>query len=239
MEIMKYLALHQTYFFPYIGYFSLIKNVDIFVFADNLQYMRRSWVNRNRVLTNLGVPQYISVPVVHHPQKTPANQVQIDYSRNWQQEILNMLNNYRKIAPHYNDVMDMIDELFSKHYDNIADLGIQSVLLAMNRLGIDTECHCLSKLNPVLKDEMEPDDWGICISKHFDADVYRNAPGGKSFYRPERYHEAGLEIEFLQNRLHPYDQKTTEFVPGLSILDVMMFNSPEEIAPMLDDFDLI
>lgn len=237
---MKYLALHQPYFFPYIGYFSLIKNVDIFVLADNLQYMRRSWVNRNRIISTNGEPQYITIPLRHNDQKAGADKVEIDYSKNWEQDIINRLNYYKKRAPYYKPVMEMLDELFSVKYGSIAELSNRSVELVIKRLGIDTEVYRLSEMDVKLKDHMEPDDWGICVCKFFgDVGVYRNAPGGKIFYRPDRYLAEGLQIEFVQNRLRPYDQKLSEFIPGLSVLDVMMFNSPEEIMPMLDDFELI
>ena len=237
---MKYLASHQPYFFPYIGYFSIIKHSDIFVFSDSLQYMRQSWVNRNRIISTSGEPQYIIIPLKHHDARSGAHKVEIDYSRSWEQDIINRLNFYKKRAPYYKQVMEMLDELFSEKYESIAALSIRSVELVLKRLDITTEIYRLSELDVKLKENMEPDDWGICICKHFDGvDTYRNAPGGKSFYRPDRYHAEGLNIEFVQNRLRPYDQKLREFIPGLSMLDVMMFNSPEEIHPMLDDFELI
>ena len=237
---MKSLAIHQTYFFPYIGYFSIIKNVDIFVHADILQYIKQGWVNRNRIISTSGEIQYINVPIKHIAQKTATNMVEIDYSRSWEQDIINRLFYYKKRAPYYNDVIGMLNELFSEHYESIADLCIRSNELVMDRLGIQTPTFKLSQLDMKVKENMEPDDWGICACKHFEGvDTYRNAPMGKTFYDPQKYHSEGLNIQFLQNRLKQYDQKTESFIPGLSILDVMMFNSTDEIKEMLDDFDIL
>ena len=86
----------------------------------------------------------------------------------------------------------------------------------------------------------EPDEWGIAISKHFpEVDTFRNAPGGKTFYDVEKYKNAGLTIEFIQNNLKPYDQKNDTFFERLSIIDVLMFNSPEEVKAMIKDYYIL
>ncbi len=237
---MKALSIHQTYFFPYIGYFSVIKNVDIHVFADSLQYRKGSWMNRNRIISTDGEAQYIVVPVKHCDQKTPINKMIIDYDKAWEQDIVNRLFFYKKRAPYYGFVIELLDELFSKKYANLAELNIRSNELVMERLGIKTKTYKLSEINLQNKPVMEPDDWGIFACEHFEGvDTYRNAPLGKTFYDVEKYHDAGLNIEFLQNRLRPYDQKLDSFIPSLSILDAMMFNDTKAINEMLDEFDFI
>ena len=160
-----------------------MKNVDIYIYADCLQYRKGSWMNRNRIISTDGEAQYISVPVKHSDQKTPINKIVVDYGKDWGADIINRLFYYKKRAPHYEDVVDMLRELFSKQYSTLAELNIRSNEMVMERLGIKTETHKLSELELSLKEHMEPDDWGICACKHFDGvDTYRNAPLGKEFY---------------------------------------------------------
>ncbi|MBE5906329.1 MAG: hypothetical protein E7277_05980 [Lachnospiraceae bacterium] len=237
---MKTLSLHQPYFFPYIGYFSIMKHVDIHVYADSLQYTRHGWMNRNRILSCENAPLTITVPLKRAARDTAINQMEIAYERTWEQDIYNKLLAYKKRAPYYNEVLDMLDELFAGKYENLAELNIRSNQLVCQRLGIQTPTYRLSELGLAEKENMEPDDWGIVVCKQFEGvDTYRNAPLGKTFYNAEKYRANGLNIEFAQNRLRPYEQGAAEFVPALSILDVMMFNSVDAVNEMLDDYDLL
>lgn len=234
---MKRLAIHQTYFFPYIGYFTVLNRADIFVHADSLQYVERSWVNRNRIIGENGEPKYITVPLRKNRREAAINERLINYDKEWEKEILNQFGYYKKRAPYYTEVMDMLKELFSEKYQDISILAMKSTEMVLERLNIKKEIHILSETDIGPTDNLHTDDWGIAACKAFDGvDTYVNAPGGKSFYDPEKYKKAGLGIEFLQNRLKSYDQKNEEFIPALSILDVMMFNSQKEILEMLDDY---
>ncbi|WP_026657841.1 WbqC family protein [Butyrivibrio sp. AC2005] len=233
----KSVGLHQTYFFPYLGYFTIMNNVDIFVYADSLQYIKQGWVNRNRIISESGQVQYINVPIKHASQKTPANEVEIDYDKPWEEAIINKLWYYKKKAPYYNEVVGILEQLFSKKYDSIAALTMESTNLVQKWLGREAPKYKLSDINLEEHDKIMRDEWGIIVTNHFpDADTYRNAPGGIKFYDRLKYGFAGMNIEFLQNRLRPYDQKNDEFIPGLSIIDVMMFNTPEEVNEMISDY---
>ncbi len=233
---MKTLAAHQAYFFPYIGYFSVINRADIMVYMDSFQYERRSWMNRNRIIGEDGNVKYITVPVKKSDRETSANEVEIAYDLDWESRIINQLGYYKKHAPFYNDIIDMLEELFSARYDYISELAIKSVELVLNRLDISKKTFKTSEMECLKKVEAKSYEWGIHISKCFDdVSTYINAPGGKKFYDVQKYNDAGLDIFFLQNRLTPYDQKNDDFIPGLSIIDVMMFNSPEETRKMLVD----
>lgn len=239
---MKRLAGHQTYFFPYIGYFTVMDAVDIFVYADSLQYVKKSWMNRNRIIAENGSVRYINVPVKKSIIETPANEKAISYDKNWEETILNQLGYYKKNAPYYNEVVDLLKELFSQKYDSIADLGIASVELTLKRLGISKKTYKMSDLIEKPPYELSPDEWGIYACKNFEnegIDTFSNAPGGKAFYDVKKYTDNGLNIEFLQNNLKPYDQKLGRFEPGLSIIDVMMFNSVDEVNSMIKDYHLI
>lgn len=236
---MKKLAGHQPYLFPYIGYFTVINSVDYFIHGDALQYEKQSWINRNRIISETGEVRYIIVPTLNRSLSNKINEVQIDYSQNWQKKMINQLGYYRK-APYYKDVIEILEELFSINYSNIADLNIAATELVVKRIGIETALYRMSEVDIDTSLVTKSDEWGIASCKAFDGvDTFRNAPGGMSFYDPEKYKRAGLNIEFLQNRLRPYNQNNNEFIPGLSILDVLMFNSPEEVKEMVNDYYIL
>jgi hypothetical protein len=90
-----------------------------------------------------------------------------------------------------------------------------------------------------IKEAKEPDEWALNISKEMGAKEYINPPNGKSFFNPEKYKKENIKLSFLDLKITEYDQKREYFEPGLSIIDVMMFNSPEEINKMLANYELI
>lgn len=232
------LALHQPYFFPYIGYFTVLKNVDIYVHSDTMQYIRHGWINRNRILSSNGEWKYIVVPIKKQDYTTKINEVQIDYNQNWQKKMLGQLENYRKTAPFFHETRELVCEVIEKKYDNIAELNINSVKCVLDYLHIKQDIYRLSELNIEDNKINEPDEWGIAVSKAFaNVTEYWNAPGGKEFYDVDKYNQNDLKIAFVKSCLKEYPQKRgKEFVPGLSVLDVMMYNTPEEIRQMLDCF---
>ncbi len=239
---MKKLAGHQTYFFPYIGFFTVLNSVDIFIYADALQYVKQSWMNRNRIIGEDGNIKYLIVPLKKHHRDTPTNQIEVSYNRDWENEMINQLGYYKKKAPYYAEVVDMLRELFSKKYEMLADLDMASVDMVLERLGIQKRIHKLSDFTYPDPKTIATDEWGIQMCKFFSdegIDTYTNAPGGKAFYDPAKYEKNGLNIEFLQNNLRPYDQGLDHFIDSLSIIDVLMFNTPEEIREMINDYHVL
>lgn len=233
----KSLAAHQTYFFPYIGYFSVIDSVDYYVHLDSFQYEKQGWMNRNRIIGECGQPKYIIVPIRRTDQKANACDVGIDYGQNWQQCIFNQLGYYKKRAPFYKETIELMNKLFSESYQSIAALSMKSIDLVMEYLGIKFSPRLVSELNISPQERVTPDEWGIHISKCFsDVTTFINAPGGKQFYDIGKYEKAGLNIEFIQNRLKSYDQKNEQFIPFLSIIDVLMFNNPEQVKELIRDY---
>jgi len=233
------LGLMQPYFFPYLGYFSLIKNTDCFIFFDTPQYERRGWMNRNRIINANGEVAYISVPLNKAPQQTAIKDMTIDNSQKWGESMLGKLVYYKKNAPYYEKVSNFFSSLITPQTDSLADLNISTTIAVAQYLGIDTKFETLSKMNLMIGEINAPDEWALEITKALGYETYVNPPGGMSFYDKNKYLDHNITLEFLQADLRPYDQKLDHFEPGLSILDVMMFNAPEEIREMLDEYTII
>ena len=234
------LGLMQPYFFPYLGYFSLIKYCDKFILFDTAQYIRRGWCNRNRILKQDGTPNYITVPIKKAPRETPINEIMIDNSADWRGKIFGQLDVYRKTAPNYEQVINFLGGLFAEEGQYLSQLCINTTKAVCEFLGISTEFETLSEMNIAIDDVHAPDEWALNITKALGYTEYVNPPGGMSFYSSEKYAASGVKLEFLAlDDSVSYNQRLPEFVPALSVIDAMMFCTPEEISALLDKYLLL
>lgn len=229
------LGIMQPYFFPYLGYFDLINRVDAWIVFDTAQYMRHQWVNRNRILHPADGWQYITVPLRKHARETPINRIETAPGSDWHGRILRQLQHYRGRAPFYGEVMGFMEDCFAVAGDNLAELNTVTLGKTCRRLGIATPFHVLSRMNLEMKGPVEaPGDWALRISEAFGADAYVNAAGGADFFDAAKYAAHGIAL-FIQSYTHmTYPCGSLQFEPGLSIIDVMMWNAPETIKAHLD-----
>ena len=234
------LAIMQPYFLPYLGYFSLIKHTDEFILFDTVQFIRHGWIERNRILKPSNGWQYIMVPLKKHSRETIIKDIEINNDQQWKEKILAQLQHYKKQAPYFSNVIDILNEIFSKEYATIVDFNLASLKTVCYYLGINTPIQVFSLMNIDIEPANAPDEWALNICKALgNVDEYWNPPGGQSFFNKKKYENAGINLKFHSAILTDYDQKRNVFEPGLSILDVMMFNSIEEINKMLDNYELI
>ncbi|MER1956096.1 MAG: WbqC family protein [Solibacillus sp.] len=231
-------ALMQPYFFPYLGYFQLIHAVDEFVVFDQAQYIRRGWINRNRLLNPHKESVYINVPVHKAPRETKIKDILINHTSSWKDTIFQQLSYYRK-APNYAFVLDFMTDCLASDAVYLSELNTSVLKKVCVLLEIDTKITVLSERLPLLTEMDAADDWGIAVSKALHATTYINAIGGMDFYDQQKYHANDLAIQFIKTELKPYQQFHNEFVPGLSIIDVLMFNEPEQVKQMLEIHELI
>lgn len=235
---MKKIAIMQPYFMPYLGYISLIKHTDEFIIFDTPQFMRHGWIERNRILKQDTGWMYIKVPLVKSPRETPINKMLIDNSQDWKSKIKSQLQIYKKSAPFYEPVMSMVDKLFEQDYTSIAELNMKSLQAICDYLGIEHHIHMFSEMNLDIVQPTAPDEWALNISLALkDIDEYWNPPGGIEFFDRKKYEDQDIKLVFQKPILSEYNQRRDIFEPGLSIVDVMMFNSPEEINQMLDNYE--
>lgn len=202
---MVKIAIMQPYLFPYPGYFEMMAEVDIFVFLTDVQYIRRGWVNRNRIRRSSdGDPMYFTVPVVKAPRSELILNMQIA-GNEWVQDHLRMFaTSYGKKAishPMYEYYKTLA------HYSNLCDMLCESAVTMADHLGIETE-YCLSTEHP---SELRGKDRIIELCKKFSADMYVNLPGGRELYREEEFAENGLKLKFMEPTAKGY----------LSILDTV------------------
>ncbi|MBN1181401.1 MAG: WbqC family protein [Bacteroidales bacterium] len=235
------LAIMQPYFFPYAGYFSLIKHTDKFILLDTVQFIRHGWIERNRILKQQEGWIYIKVPVIKEGgRETLIRDIKIDNSQKWKQKILAQLQPYKKIAPYFNQVFDLVTAILTVEYDNITILNKNVLEGICDFIGINHQIEVFSEIGLVIGQPQAPDEWALNICKAYGkVGEYWNPSGGRDFFHRKKYDEAGINLRFQRLNLVPYSQKKAVFEPGLSIIDVIMFNSVNETNKMLDNYELI
>jgi hypothetical protein len=226
------IAIMQAYFFPYIGYFQLINAVDAFVIYDNIQYTKKGWINRNRLLIN-GKDEYFTLPLKNDSDYLNINEREL--IKDWSKEKTKTLNkikeNYKK-APFFNEVYDLIESSFNCEYLNLFDFIFSAFKNVLNYLTIKTEIIISSTLD--INHNLKAEEKVIAMCKELNAEIYINPIGGIELYNQEQFLNEGIKLKFMKANNCIYKQWDNEFIPFLSIIDVMMFNSKAEIKKLIE-----
>lgn len=223
---MKSLGIMQPYFFPYLGYFQLIASVERGVVFDTVQYTRKSWMNRNRILDGKGGWQYINVPVsTTLGTSIQATQV-IDHDAALKR-ILGQLEHYRYKAPFYQQVRELVNMTFaSVQGSGIGDLNVSSLKVVCDYLGLPFDWTLCSAMDLQLPPIEHAGQWALEISSQLGARQYINAPGGREIFVASEWQEREIELLFLDLSTFVYPVAPYDFIGNLSILDVLMWNEP-------------
>jgi hypothetical protein len=233
-------AIMQPYFFPYIGYFSLISHVNMFILFDTVQFIRHGWIERNRILKPNEGWQYIRMPLRKHSRSTIIKDIIINNDHDWGGKIISQLQHYRKNAPFFNETICLLENAFKNKSSNIVEQNKILLTAVCDYLGIITPITIFSEMKLIVEKANSPDEWALNICKAIDGVTeYWNPPGGLNFFDRTKYTSRGIKINFQKVRLPFYDQKLEIFESGLSIIDVIMFNPIDKIRQMLDDYDLL
>ena len=226
----------QPYFFPYIGYFQMMNAVDKFVIYDDVTYIKNGWINRNRILVN-GMEYMYTIPLKNASSNTLIKEIQISLNTRTVTKLLKTLQqNYRK-APYFEEAFLLISSIFNQETKFIRDLCLKSLQLINMYLDMDTFIVETSTIynNQNLKSQDRIID--ICLQEK--ANHYVNLIGGQDLYDKKTFTNRGINLNFLESKEIKYSQFTNQFIPWLSMIDVMMFNSPQKIKQMLNDYTLV
>jgi hypothetical protein len=231
------LAIMQPYFMPYIGYFQLINSVDEFVIYDNIQYTKKGWINRNRILVN-GKDQLFTLPIKKDSDYLDI--VERTISETWVKERIKLLNviqsSYVK-APYFKEVNELIKDCLLDNETNLFKFLLNILNKINNYLNISTPIKISSdiKINHSLKSQNKV----LSICGEQKASTYINAIGGIELYDKEIFSQQNITLNFIKSKNIEYKQFNNKFIPWLSIIDVMMFNSVEDIKKYLNSYTLI
>lgn len=223
------LSIMQPYFLPYIGYFQLINSSDIFIVYDNIQYTKKGWINRNRFLLN-GKDALFSLPIKKDSDYLDIRQRELagDFNK---VKLLNQIRGAYKSAPYFTTVFPMIEEIMNYDETNLFGFIHHSILNICQYLDINTEIRISSDIN--IDHNKKSEEKVLTLCRATGASTYINTIGGVELYSKKFFANNGIELKFIRSKPFEYPQFETEFVPWLSILDVMMFNNLDKISNYL------
>lgn len=226
----------QPYFVPYIGYWQLLNAVDKYVIYDDVNYINRGWINRNRILMN-GHAKYFNIPLRGASQNKLINEIEVDNDNALINKNLKRMEGAYRRAPYYCEVMPLFEKILKCGEEKVSSYLVRSFEIICGYLNITTDLICSSSLD---KDcSLKGKDKILSICKLLKSTEYYNAIGGKELYSFEEFRSHGIELKFLKPDSIVYQQFSDEFQANLSIIDVMMFNSKEQIKEILEKFTLI
>ena len=226
----------QPYIFPYIGYFQLINVVDKFVIYDDVNFINKGWINRNRTLNN-GKESLFSIPLKEASQNKLINEIEVNWDNAWKSKFLKTLEQCYKKAPFYQEALSIIEQTLQVDNEPISKIIENNLKLICHYLAIQTEIISSSTiyLNTHLKAQERILD--ICLQEK--ATQYINPIGGLELYDKDYFENKNIKLYFIKSKPIEYLQFKNEFVPWLSMIDVLMFNSKEKIKEFLNIYELV
>ena len=227
----------QPYLFPYLGYFQLINAVDKIVIYDNIEYTRKGWINRNRILLD-GKDKFFTIPVkkdsdfLNIRERYLADNSEI----NIRKILAQISNSYRK-APFFKEIYPVLERLFLSGEKNLFDYVFNTISEICTLLEIKTELIISSELN--MDHDLKAEQKVLEINRILNSDIYINPIGGTELYDKENFKNKGVELLFIKSKPIRYVQFGNEFTESLSIIDVLMFNDLNKVKSFLNEFELV
>ncbi|KHT00801.1 WbqC family protein [Pectobacterium brasiliense] len=233
--MIKY-AVMQPYFFPYIGYFQLMAEVDVFVVYDNIKYTKKGWINRNRILLN-GKDSTFSLPLKKDSDFLDVKDRVLSETFN-RDDLINKIRGAYRRAPYFKNVFPLLENIINYRDDNLFNYILYSLVSIKGYLGLTCDIKVSSSIN--IDHSLKSQDKVLAFGNALGAKSYSNPPGGISLYSQEAFSLHGMTLNFIQPNNIIYKQFDKPFVAWLSIIDVMMFNSSDEVLHLItNEYELI
>lgn len=227
------LGIMQPYFMPYIGYWQLMAAVDEYVVYDDVNYIKGGWVSRNRILMS-GKPYMFTIKLNGASPNKLFNEIEI---RDNFVKFRKMLQSCYAKAPYFNETMQLMEQVYNCESRDLGHFMLNQFQIVLDYLFCKTKLILSSDL---LKDNtLKGADKVKHICNLLHADTYYNAIGGKELYDKLDFAEQGVDLKFVQTLPIQYKQFNNVFQPNLSLIDVLMFNSREEVQQLLNQYKLV
>lgn len=224
------LAVMQPYFLPYIGYWQLVNAVDRFVVFDDVNFINRGWINRNRILVN-GQACLFTIPLSGASQNRRINEIELAADDKWRDRLLKTVSHAYARAPEFGAVVPLLEGLVRNTERQLSRFLLNSLTAIAEALGIATEFVPSSTIYQ--NSDLKGQERIIDICRREAAAFYVNLPGGKDLYHRPDFDSANVTLSFLRPTPPAYPQFGGDFIPNLSVVDALMFNSPGQIREML------
>jgi hypothetical protein len=229
-------AIMQPYLFPYIGYFQLIQAADKFLLLDDVAYIKKGWINRNRILVN-GRDQFFVIPLEAASQNKAINSLSLVGDEKWKNNLEATISMAYRNTIGFNEFFPVIREILRFKSNDLSRFLANSIRQVCDFLDIKTPIvDSTAVFNNV---QLKGADRIIDLCKKEHADAYLNAEGGKLLYDKQAFRREGISLHFLKASLNTYPQAgSAGFVPGLSIIDMLMNNQRKFVMEQLSQFSL-
>lgn len=229
------LGIMQPYFFPYLGYFDLINITDRWVVFDSVQYIRHGWMNRNRILHPTTGWQYVIVPLASHGRDTLIREIKIKEGADWKERIIGQIQHYKKRAPHFRFVDSLLREcLFGTRTRLLSKLNVECLAKVCEILGVSFQPLYFSEMCFSPLHIEGPGDWALRVSEQLGTSEYVNPVGGEALFDRDKFKAAGISLTLRDPPRFEYRPRGYVFEPNLSVIDALLWNSPDEIRAFLE-----
>lgn len=230
------LAIMQPYFCPYLGYFQLINAVDVFVVYDNIEYTKKGWVNRNRILINNEASMF-TIPLRKGSDFLNINErfLAEDASKKNSTVLRQIHSSYFK-APYFKEIFPVLEDIFLTKAENLFQYIFYSLKTFIAFLDINTKMLISSDIK--IEHTLKGKEKVLAICKNLEADTYINPIGGSELYSKDYFLGSNIRLYFLQMNDVVYKQNSDDFIQSLSIIDVLMFNGKKRTTALLNEYKL-
>lgn len=213
-------AIMQPTFIPWAGYFNLMSQVDVFVFLDDVQFNKRSWQQRNRVIQPSGEELVLSVPV-HSKGKydQKINEVEINEATNWREKHKKTLQLSYSKSLFREELFEIVDKLYEQKISNLSEFNKYLIVMLNELLNINTKIISSSELDFIDTKSA----YLVKICRQLDCEIYLSPLGSKTYIEEEQiFQTEGIEVIYQSFQPKEYVQRhSKEFITSLSILDVI------------------
>jgi hypothetical protein len=217
-------AVHQPQFMPWLGYLDKIVRSETFAFLDNVQFKKNEFQNRNKIKTAQGW-MWLTVPVLYkYPEH--IDEVKINDRADWRKKHVRTLAiNYQK-APYFHDIFPEVERFYAGDSASIAEVNRESVLMLLGLLGLDRKIVITSALGHLPE---EPSERLAAICESLGADTYLSGAGGRAYLDLEPFNKKGITVVFQEFKHPVYPQLYGDFIPNLSLLDLLFNCGPDSL----------
>lgn len=226
-------SIMQPYLFPYIGYYQLVKCSDVFVIYDDANYIKNGYINKNFILSG-GKPQRFTVPVVGGSSNKKIKDLYFDSAV---KKTLRTIQQSYAGAPFVEEVYPLVDRVLSSADRSVRGLCHLSIVEVLKYLGLTADIRLSSDIEYARGAERDDKILSMCAG--LGADHYINSIGGQELYSKEDFDRKGFDLSFIKTDSIVYNQGGGEFVPNLSIIDVLMWCSKAQVLEKLNEYTLI
>lgn len=231
------IAIMQPYFMPYIGYWQLLNAVEVFVILDDVNFIKRGYINRNNILIN-GTIHMFSIPVRNASQNRLIMDTKLSFDSRQRCKFKTLINTAYRKAPQFGEIMPLMERIIDNKTDDLTEFiqfGINEI-----KKYLELETRILKSSEFKKNNSLHAQDRIIEICRCIDADIYVNPAGGRKLYQPDAFKKQNMELLFLDPKYAniKYKQFKNQFVENLSIIDVLMFNEKNNVLDLLEEYEL-